>query len=80
MGTFSGFIFAKKMGENNFMGKERDPFMSGGAVGIRAADELVLAVGPLDEGGLAKPADDLLAKPLWDEVFQFHTPPLYANG
>ncbi len=61
------------------MREQRTPF-AGGVVFRRAADKLVLAVGLANQFGVAELADDLAAVALRDEVFQFHTPPLYARG
>ena len=73
-------ILAVKVREHDFMREERCPFKGAGAVGVRAADKLVLAVGKFDEFGLTELADDLVAVALRDDVFQFHTPPRYATG
>ena len=73
-------ILAVKVREHDFMREERRPFKGGGAGGGGAADQLVLAVGPAYQLGVAELADDLAAVALRDDVFQFHTPPRYARG
>lgn len=78
--TATRMILAVEMGEHDFMGEERRPFKGGGAVGITAADQLVLAVGLANQFGVAKLADDLAAVALWEDVFQFHTRPRYPRG
>jgi len=56
-GTAAGFIFAQKVREHDFMREERRPFKGGGAVGVGAADKLVLAVGSANQFGVAELAD-----------------------
>lgn len=73
-------ILAVKVREHDFMGEERRPFKGVGAVGVGAADKLVLAVGLANSIGFAELADDLAAVTLRGEVFQFHTPPRCASG
>ena len=73
-------ILALKVREHDFMREERRPFKGVGAVGVGAADKLMLAVGLANQFGLTKLADDLAAVALGDDVFQFHTPPRYATG
>ena len=68
-------ILAVKMREHDFMREERRRFKGGGAVGVCAADKLVLAVGLAYQFGVAELADDLAAVALGDDVFQFHTLP-----
>ena len=76
----AGVILAVKVCEHDFMCEERRPFKGVGAVGVGAADKLVLAVGLANQFGVAELADDLAAVVLWDDVFQFHTPPRYATA
>jgi len=76
----AGMILAVKVREHDFMREERRPFKGVGAVGVGAADKLVLAVGLAYQFGCAELADDLVAVALGDDVFQFHTPPHYATG
>ena len=71
-------ILAMKVHEHDFMREERRSLKGGGAVGVGAADQIVLAVGLADQFGCAELPDDLAAVALRDEVFQFHTPPLYG--
>jgi hypothetical protein len=76
----AGLILAVKVREHDFMREERRPFKGVGAVGVGAADKLVLAVGLAYQFGVAELADNLAAVALGDDVFQFHTPPRYATG
>ena len=73
-------VLAVKVREHDFMREERRPFKGVGAVGVGAADKLVLAVGLADQFGFTELVDDLAAVALRDEVFQFPTPPRYATG
>ena len=73
-------ILALKVREHDFMREERRPFKGVGAVGVGAADKLVLAIGLANQLGVAELADDLAAVALGDDVFQFPTPPRYAMG
>ena len=73
-------ILALKVREHDFMREERRPFKGVGAVGVGAADKLVLAIGLANQFGAAELADNLAAAALRDDVFQFHTPPRYAMG
>ena len=57
-------ILAVEMGEHDFVGEERGPFEGGGAVGVGAADEFVLAVGEFYEFSPTKLLDHLLATAL----------------
>ena len=75
----AGLILAVKVREHNFMREERRPFKGVGAIGVGAADQLVLAVGLANQLGVAKPANDLAAVALRNDVFQFHTPPPYTG-
>ena len=52
-----------KVREHDFMGEERGPFKSGGAVGVGAADEFVLAIGQPDKFGLSELANEVAAPP-----------------
>lgn len=72
-------ILAVKVSEHNFMGEERRPFKGVRAVGVGAADQLMLAVGLADQFAAAELADDLAAVALRDEVVQFHTPLSYVT-
>ena len=76
----AGMILAVKVREHDFMGEERRPFKRAGTVGVGAADQLVLAVGPANQFCRAELADDLAAVALRDDVLQFHTSPRYATG
>jgi hypothetical protein len=49
---------AVDLGKHDFMGEQRSPFDGGGAVGAGAADELMLAAGQTEQGGLAESADN----------------------
>jgi len=62
-------ILAVKVREHDFMREERRPFKGVGAVGVGAADKLVLAVGEANEFGVTKLPDDLFAMALGNEVF-----------
>ena len=62
-------ILAVEVREHDFMREERRPFKGVGAVGVGAADKLVLAVGLANQFGVAELADDLVAVALGDEVF-----------
>ncbi|MEI8288289.1 MAG: hypothetical protein WCH99_02355 [Verrucomicrobiota bacterium] len=62
-------MVAVEMGEHDFMGEERGPFEGGGAIGVGAADELVLTVGEFNEFGPAKLLDQLLAAALGNQVY-----------
>jgi hypothetical protein len=73
-------ILAVKVREHNFMGEERRPFKGVGAVGVGAADKLMLAVWLANQFGVAELADNLAAVALRNDVFQFHIPPLYGRG
>ena len=73
-------IFSVEVREHDFMREERRPFKGVGAVGVGAADKLVLAVGLANQFGCAELSDNLVAVALGDDVFQFHTPPRYATG
>jgi hypothetical protein len=68
-------ILAVKVREHYFMCEERRPFKGVSAVGVGAADKLMLAVGLANQFGFAELSDDLAAVALRDDVFQFHTPP-----
>ena len=57
----AGMILAVKVREHDFMCEERRPFKGVGAVGVGAADKLVLAVGLANQFGVAELADDLAA-------------------
>ena len=72
-------ILTMKVREHNFMGEQRGPFIGGGTVGIGAAEEFMLAVGPANQLGVAELADDMVAVALRDEVYQFHTLQLYER-
>ena len=65
----AGVILAVKVCEHDFMREKRRPFKGFSAVGVGATNQLVLAVGPADQLGVAKLADDLAAVALRDEVF-----------
>ena len=58
-----------EVGEDDFVGEQRGPFKGGGAVGIGAADEFVLAVGKFNEFGPSKLLDHLLATALGNQIF-----------
>ena len=73
-------ILAVKMREHDFMREERRPFKGVGAVGVGAADKLVLAVRLANQFGVAELSDDVATVALGNDVFQFHTPPRYAMG
>jgi hypothetical protein len=47
--SHAGMILAVKVREHDFMREERRPFKGVGAVGVGAADQLVLAVGLADQ-------------------------------
>jgi hypothetical protein len=49
------------MREHDFIGEKRRPFKGIGAVGVSAADQLVLTVGSANQFGVAELADDLAA-------------------
>lgn len=66
--------------ENDFMREERRPLKGVGTVGLGAADKFMLSVRLAYQFGVAKLADDLVAVALREEVFQFHTQPLYGRG
>ena len=53
--------FAVEVGEHDFMGEERHPLKGGGAISIRAAEELVFPVGQFHQSGLAELADKAAA-------------------
>ena len=67
----AGMILAVKVREHDFMREERRPFKGSGAVGIGAADKLVLAVGPANQFGVAELSDDLAAVALGMIFFSF---------
>ena len=52
------FCLPMIMREHDFVGEERHPFEGVGTVGVRAADEFMLAVGESDEFGLTKLTDE----------------------
>ena len=68
------------MREDDFVGEDRRPFEGGGAIGVSTADEFMLPVGQADEAGFAELADEVVALPLGNQIFQFHTPPRYGRG
>ena len=76
----AGMILAVKVREHDVMREERRPFKGVGAVGVGAADQFVVAVGLANQFGVAELSNNLAAVALRDDVFQFHTPPLYATG
>ena len=66
------------------MGEERGPEARVATIGVRAADEFVVVAAPLsvipaDEFSFTKLPDHLLAIALRNQMFQFHTPPLYGG-
>ena len=69
-----------EMGKHDFVGEQGGPFISGGPVGIGAADQFMLAVRKPDEFGLTELADEAVAVALKQIDFQFHTPSLYLRG
>jgi hypothetical protein len=75
-----GMILAVKVREHDFMREERRPFKGVGAVGVGAPDQFVVAVGLSNQFGVAELSNNLAAVALRDDVFQFHTPPLYLRG
>ena len=72
-------ILAVKVREHDFMREEGRPFEGVGAVGIGAADQLMLAVGLANQFGVAELADDLVEVALGDDIFQFHSLPLWGR-
>ncbi len=71
----AGQVLTKEVREHDFVGEEGGPLKGGGAVGIGAAEEFVLAIGLANQLGVAKLAADPAAAALGKEVFEFHTPP-----
>ena len=61
--------FPVEVGEHDFVGEERGPLEGGGAVGIGAADEFMLAIGEFYEFGPSKLLDQLLATALGNQIF-----------
>ena len=56
----AGLILAVKVREYDFMREERRPFKGGGAVGVSAADKLMLAVWLANQFGVTELSDDLV--------------------
>ena len=61
--------FAVEVGEHDFVGEERGPFKGGGAVGIGAAQKLVLSIREFYEFSPTKLLDHLLATALGNQIF-----------
>ncbi len=61
--------FTVEMGEYDFVGEERGPFKGGGAVGIGAAQKLVLSIREFYEFSPTKLLDHLLATALGNQIF-----------
>jgi hypothetical protein len=58
--TTARLVLAVEVREHNFMREKRQPFRGVGAVGIGAADKVVLTIWPPNQFGLAELADNLL--------------------
>jgi len=63
--------FTGEVGKDDLVGEERNPLEGGGAVGVGAAEELVLAVEKSDKFCLAELADDLVLVVRRNPIFHF---------
>ena len=60
------------MGKDDLVGEEGDPLKGSGAVGVGAAEEIVLAVGQPDKLCLTELADGFVLLMERDPILQFH--------